>query len=256
MSVEIYGFLGKETDNLQERLIKKFVGLGFEIELDPATNLLGVSNASIPTIRIAILKIPSNLLRLSPNTPLLVEFEYYSIPKKDVLVAPKKIQNYTYLAYTRTAAGRSNTSGYMQMLLIAILASITNGKYYGLGDEKPTSGDAELQTIMTSLNNMEKNYQVLRNQYESKKNWSEKSHFLTYLNAIHNSPFFDEDATTFIGWHQPYNSELNQGITNPDKVVLKGQNLLVKWLKKMSWLEILGCLLMAYFLIALFKSEM
>ena len=256
MSVEIYGFLGKETENLEERLVNKFAELGFEIVLDPTKNLLGFSDVSaIPNVCMAILKIPNNLLRLSPNTPLFVGFEYYAVPKKDVLGAPRKIQNYTYLAYTRTAAGRSNANGYMQMLLIAILASITNGKYFGLGDEKAISGNEALQNIMTSLDDKEKNYQDLLAQYEIKKRWSEKNCLLTYLNSSYNSPFFDEDATPFIGWYQPYNSELNQPIKNPYKVVLKDQNFFIKWLKKQSWFEIVGYIGIIYFLIALVKSE-
>ena len=256
MSVEIFGFLGDRIDNLQERLIKKFEELGFEIKLDPSTNLLGFSNtSSMPAIHIAILKTPTNLLRLSPNTPLLVEFEYYATPKNDVLSAPRKIHNYSYLAYTRTAAGRSHASGYMQMMLIAILASISNGKYFGLGDEKPISGNEALQNIMTSLNNQEKNYQDLLAIYENKKRLSEKNYLLTYLNSSYNSPFFDEDATPFIGWHQPYNSDLNQRIKNPNKVILKDQNFFIKWLKRQSWFEIVGYIGIIYFLIALVKSE-
>ena len=256
MSVEIYGFLGNETENLQEKLIDKFGELEFEIALDPTTNLLGFSNTSgIPTIRIAILKTPSNLLRLSPNTPLIIEIEYYAIPKKDVTSAPRKIQNYSYLSYTRTSAGRSKASGYMQMLLIAILADISNGKYFGLGYEKPISGSIVVKNIITSLNNIEKKYQDLLANYENQKRWSEKSNLLTYLNANYNSPFFDEGTTPFIGWYQPYNSELNQCIKNPNKVVLKDQNLFIKWFKRQSWFEIVGYIVMIYFLIALIKSE-
>ena len=257
MSVEIFGFLGNQLDSLEERLIKKFEEFGFEIKLDPSTNLLGFSTtSSIPTIRIAILKTPNNLLRLSPNTPLFVGFEYYAVPKKDVLSAPRKIQNYSYLAYTRTSAGRSIPSGYMQMLLIAILASITDGKYFGLGDEKPTSGEATLKNILASLSNKEKNYQELLANYKNKKRWSEKSQLLTYLNASYNSPFFDEDAIPFIGWYQEYNSELNQPIKNLNKVILKNQNFFIKWFKRLSWFEILGYIVMVYFLIVLIKSEM
>lgn len=257
MSVEIYGFLGNETENLQEKLINKFGELGFEIALDPATNLLGFSNTSaIPTIRIAILKTPSNLLRLSPNAPLIVEFEYYATPKNDIRSAPRKIQNYSFLAYTRTSAGRSKTSGYMQMLLIAILADITNGKYFGLGDEKPISGNIALKNIITSLNNIEKRYQDLLTNYENQKKWSEKNYLLTNLNASYNSPFFDEGATAFIGWHQSYNPELTQRIQNPNKVVLNDQNFFIKWFKRQSWFEIIGYIFLFYFLIALIKSEM
>lgn len=253
MSVEIYGFLGDDTDNLQERLINKFSEMEFEITLDPAINLLGFSNTS--AIRIAILKTPSNLLRLSPNTPLLVEFEYYAIPKKDVIKAPRKIQNYSYLAYTRTSAGRSKASGYMQTLLIAILANITNGKFFGLGDERPISGDVAVRNTISSLNNIEKNYQELLAIYENEKRWSEKNHLLTYINASYNSPFFDEGATPYIGWDEPYNSKHNHCIKNPNKVVLPPPNFFIEWFKRQSWFEIIGYIFLLYFLIALIKAE-
>lgn len=256
MSVEIYGFLGEDILNIQQRFIEKFNDLGFEIALDPAANLLGFSSvSSISTIRIAILETPSDLLRLSPKTPLLVEIEYYAVAKKDVLNPPRKVQNYTYLAYSRTSAGRSNSSGYIQMLIIAILASISKGKYFSLGDKKPVSGDAAIEDILANLNAKEENYEALLATYKNKKTWHEKNNFLPTLNSSFNSPFFDEEAISFIGWNYQY-SGLDEPIKNRNKIALIDQNFFMKWLKRQSWFEIFGYLVMLYFLITLIKSEM
>jgi hypothetical protein len=150
MSVEYYAFLGNNLENIESRFIQEFKKSGFEIELHPDSQLLLTNSTGVSWIK--ILSIPPGLERAS-DSPYLAGFEYQISPRdldepRDPEWPPKKVKDWTYYVYTRTAAGRSESAAYMQAFTTAILAKITGGVVFDYSTDKVRSG----RTLASSLN--------------------------------------------------------------------------------------------------------
>ncbi|MEX8195151.1 hypothetical protein [Comamonas guangdongensis] len=156
MSICFEGFLGKEIQNIETRLIEEFSSLGFHIEIHPDVNLLDSKNFDV--LHIKVNKTPVCLKRISPATPLLVSFGYYSKRRDAALQTeegdpPRRVRKYSYRISTRTSAGRSFSAVHMQALTVAVLAKISNGRFHGDDDAEAVSGSAGLQKIVDELHN-------------------------------------------------------------------------------------------------------
>jgi hypothetical protein len=73
MSVVFYGFLGRDTQDLENRFLQEFACIGFEVVIHPQMKLLEANGGHLS---LAFVKTPPNLKRLHPDTPLLTDFEY------------------------------------------------------------------------------------------------------------------------------------------------------------------------------------
>lgn len=154
MSIVFYGFLGRDTQHLENRFVLEFARIGFEVEIHPKMKLLE-SNGS-GHIYLAFIKIPSHLKRMHPDVPLLAEFEYSACMRTSSFAQeegwpPRKVRRFTYEIFTRTASGRSAISLYAQALTVAILAKITNGQFFGDGASEAVSGSVELDSILAEI---------------------------------------------------------------------------------------------------------
>lgn len=157
MSVEIYAFLGSNAQELESRLIESLKGIGFRIGLHPEMELL----RSNPTgcMSIAIFETPPTLKRLAPGVPLLTSFGY-SVTQPDPSASrshwpPKGVKKHSYEIYTRTSAGRSRSSYFMQAFTAAILAKETDGYFWVNGDAKAISGKKAFDKIVAELHGLD-----------------------------------------------------------------------------------------------------
>lgn len=162
MSIEIYAYLGGQTNNLEERVIHAFNEIGFKISFHPETNLLHTDPSGC--IDICIHEIPSNIPRAQENTPLIVSFGYSAAQKsessknededEDVWLPPEA-ENYTYEIYTRTSAGRSLAASFMQAYTAAILSKITDGYFLSYdGTSEAISGELAVKKITSEMNSL------------------------------------------------------------------------------------------------------
>ena len=147
MSIEICAFLGPNLDNLELRYIAAFKRAGFTIELHPKLGLLQSNSAGYMCV--AILETPPALKRLAPEAPLLASFGYIVEPHSHsegmVKRVPKSFKECSYEIYTRTSAGRSRSSYFMQAFTAAILAKETGGHVLFEGDKRTLQGGAALK---------------------------------------------------------------------------------------------------------------
>lgn len=151
MSIDIYGFLGPDTQDLESRVIQGFKNLGFSAVIHPGMRLLE-SNPS-GCLYISFIETPPRIGRICAGVPLLLGFGY-SVVKRGAKSAgwpPKKVKQYAYEVCTRTAAGRSTASYFAQALTVAILAKETNGYFYINGNDAAVPGDSGLELIQGEL---------------------------------------------------------------------------------------------------------
>lgn len=224
MSIDIYGFLGSNTLDLESRVIQSFAHLGFSAVLHPEINLL--ESNSTGCLYISFIKTPSKLKRVYHDSPLLFGFGYsVSMNTKKKYRSdgwpPKNVKQYEYEVSTRTSAGRSTGNYFAQALTVAILANETNGYFYINGDDAAIPGNLALERIIGELNS-----------------------------AIDRT--FDLGAYPFEAW-PPIDS--NASFTWPEPIVstqhqypVNARNLRPKWLQ-FSVMEGLGLALLLYFLI-------
>lgn len=170
MSISIQTFLGPETDDLNHRFIRAFADLGFSVELHPEFVL--TESPPIGALYLNITGTPSRICRLEPDAPLLVAFGYGVSPsdrrgqKQRARLGVKS--PCSYVAGSRTSAGRSPAAGAMQMLAMAILAKETGGYLYADGDELSVKGDVAVELAMQALARFEKfNFDAYAHRFES-----------------------------------------------------------------------------------------
>lgn len=152
MSIDIYGFLGSDTQDLESRVIQAFKKLGFSAAIHPEMRLLE-SNPS-GSLYISFTETPPQIGRVCTGVPLLLGFGY-SVEKKRAKSAgwpPKKVKQYAYEVCTRTSAGRAIADYFAQALTVAILAKETNGYFYINGDDMAVPGYLGLERILGELN--------------------------------------------------------------------------------------------------------
>lgn len=152
MSIDVYGFLGSDTQDLELRVIQTYKSLGFTVAIHPEMNCLE-SNPSA-SLYISFTETPPQIGRVCHGVPLLLGFGY-SVGKRGARSAgwpPKKVKQYAYEVCTRTSAGRSIADYFAQALTVAILAKETNGYYYINGDDVAVPGDLGLERILGELN--------------------------------------------------------------------------------------------------------
>lgn len=153
MSVVFYGFLGRDTQDLENRFLQEFACIGFEVVIHPQMKLLEANGGHLS---LAFVKTPPNLKRLHPDTPLLTDFEY-SVSRRTSTFAqergwpPRRVRRYTYEICTRTASDRSTTSYFAQALTVGILSKITNGQLLEDGECEIVSGPEGLDSILKNL---------------------------------------------------------------------------------------------------------
>ena len=155
MSITIYGFLGNELENIQERLINKFKALEFEIVLAPNTNLIfGVPDG---LLNVKINRTPKNLRRISANTALAIQVDFHITPRANVTECdgewpPDGVGDYTYEIFSRSASGRTNAHYYIQALIVVILASLTKGYSFFDDQDNACTGEDAVEGLIRSLN--------------------------------------------------------------------------------------------------------
>ena len=151
MSIDVYGFLGSDIQDLELRVIQTFNGLGFSVAIHPEMNLLE-SNPSA-SLYISFIETPPHISRVCHGVPLLLGFGY-NVGKRGARSAgwpPKKVKQYAYEVCTRTSAGRSLADYFAQALTVAILVKETNGYFYINGDDVAVPGDLGLERILGEL---------------------------------------------------------------------------------------------------------
>lgn len=154
MSIVICGFLGHETQDLENRVVQEFAELGFKVAIHPDMNLLQQNDDE--SLYLAFIETPAYLKRSYPGVPLLAGCGYYvsrnaAGANADNRNKPVDNENCTYQVCTRTSAGRSLSGFYAQALTVAILSKITGGQFYVEGHEDVVSGEAGLEKILMEL---------------------------------------------------------------------------------------------------------
>lgn len=151
MSITISAFLGKRTDDLEARFINAFSSLGFDVQLHPELTLTSSPEGGVLYLRIT--KTPPAFLRLEPTTPLLTAFEF-GVQKRgkkeprSMQWPPRGVGVYSYVASSRTAAGRSDCAAAMQIISMAILAKESDGYFHADGEEVASPGELALNLAM------------------------------------------------------------------------------------------------------------
>lgn len=151
MSIDIYGFLGSETRDIELRVLQSFRSLGFSVAIHPEMQLLESNQSG--ALYLTFTETPPQLERIRKDLPLLVGFGF-SVSKRTTRAAgwpPKNVKQYSFEICTRTSSGRSPADYFAQALLVAILAKETNGYFYVNGDEKAVSGASGLEQIQGEL---------------------------------------------------------------------------------------------------------
>lgn len=170
MSINIITFLGPETDGLHDRFIQAFDRLGFRVQLHPELRLTESPPGEV--LYLSIIATPPQIRRLEPDAGLLVAFGYgVSAPgmNGDGQRARKGGKGrYGRVAVSRTSAGRSPAAGAMQMLVMAILARESGGKFRCDGDQGRLSGEAAVEVAVQQLSHFEKfNFDAYAHRFES-----------------------------------------------------------------------------------------
>lgn len=204
MSIEIYAFLGSNVDGLKSCLVESLKCIGFTIELHPELDLLH----SNPTgcLSVAILETPPTLKRIAPGVPLLASFGY-SVTRRDSSTTevdwpPRGVKEHSYEIYTRTSAGRSRSSYFMQAFTAAILAKETGGYVWVNGDAKAVTGKSALKKVLSELDNLDGSAQGLRDlmaTLEKKHGIAEANRFGRSMHQ-HLDSAFDIGAFPFNTW--------------------------------------------------------
>lgn len=198
MSIEIYAYLGPHLDDLESRLLGAFEALGFKVALHPEMDLMCPN--PLMSLALAVYETPPDLKRISPSIPLFAEFGYQideAANTKGKL--PKGVRQCTYVVYTRTSAGRSRVSYFMQALTAAILAKETDGAYWCLGDPKAVSGDNAIERVITELRGLEGQASRARKQLQLFEN-ADKADALLKVWRESADPAFDINAIPFREW--------------------------------------------------------
>ena len=151
MSIEIYAFLGDQLDDLEARL---FEDVGFGITLHPETRILEPNAHAALYLRLDAA--PHDLNRIAPDTPLLLSFGYgvaqATLNKhRNPQWPPPGVKSHTHEIVTRTSNGRSPADAIAQSLTAAVLAKITVGYYYVLGERQAIPGGAALEQVIQEL---------------------------------------------------------------------------------------------------------
>lgn len=154
MSICVYAFLGKNIEDLQTRVIQGFSAIDFHLQFRPETDLLATQPDGCLYVRLD--QAPAHLNRVSPETALLLAFEYeVSMREKNASREdgwpPKIARNCTAIVSTRTASGRSPAAYYIQALTLAIMAKESGGHFYVDVDDKPVSGKEGLDKTIREL---------------------------------------------------------------------------------------------------------
>ncbi|WP_156794621.1 hypothetical protein [Herbaspirillum seropedicae] len=170
MSISIQTFLGPETDDLNHRFVHAFADLGFSVELHPESVL--TESPPVGALYLKITGTPSRICRLEPDVPLLVAFGYgvsHSRRRRQKQRARLGGKSpCSYVAGSRTSAGRSPAAGAMQMLAMAVLAKETGGYLYADGYEVSVKGDTAVELAMQELAHFEKfNFDAYAHRFES-----------------------------------------------------------------------------------------
>lgn len=151
MSIDIYGFLGSDFDDLEARVVRAFKAIGFSVEIHPDMRLLE-SNSS-GCLYLSFTETPSQVTRVQADLPLLLGFGYVVTKRTSGSPGwpPKGVNKFRYEVCTRTSAGRSYADYFAQALIVAILAKETNGFYYVNGDDAAVPGDRGLENVLGEL---------------------------------------------------------------------------------------------------------
>ncbi|RZT05792.1 hypothetical protein SAMN05216319_4909 [Duganella sp. CF402] len=154
MSICVHAFLGTNIEDLQARVIQCFRALDFQVQFQPETNLLETPSGSCLYVRLD--QTPAQLKRVSPDTPLLVAFEYeVSMREKNATREdgwpPKIARKCTAIVSTRTASGRSRAAYYAQALTLAIMAKESGGHFYVDVDDETITGNEGLAKTIREL---------------------------------------------------------------------------------------------------------
>lgn len=204
MSIDIYAFLGGDLLDIEARLVAGFREAGFRIALHPEIKLLE-PNASA-CLYISILETPAFLERISPGTPLLVGFAYSPLIANEKAATstdwpPPKVRKYSYEIQTRSAAGRSTSTYFIQALTAAILASKTKGQFFIGGASGAISGSAGLSKILTELQNMKKTSQWMGNLATQLETMDTQEDRVLLSRIAQGIPCqFDDGAFPFTAW--------------------------------------------------------
>ncbi|MBP7646568.1 MAG: hypothetical protein KA751_07415 [Comamonas sp.] len=153
MSIVFRGFLGQDTQNIENRFVLEFARIGFEVAIHPDMKLLG---SNFGHLCLVLIKIPPNIKCLDPDTPLLTEFEYSASMRTSPMAQeggwpPRRVRQYTYEIFSRTASGRTTSSYFAQAFTVAILAKITNGQFLADGSSEAVSGQSGLESVLAEL---------------------------------------------------------------------------------------------------------
>jgi hypothetical protein len=157
MSIDIYGFLGSDTQDMESRFIQTFKSLGFSVAIHPEMSLLE-SNSS-GSLYLAFTETPPQIERIRRGVPLLFGFGF-GVSQRAPRSAgwpPKKVNEYVYEVCTRSSSGRSIADYFAQALTVAILAKETNGYFYINGDDAAVPGKLGLERILGELNRIADN---------------------------------------------------------------------------------------------------
>lgn len=204
MSIEIYAFLGPNLNDLRSRVLNAFERIGFKLSLHPEMDFL-CSN-STGCLCLSILETPPFLKRFSPGRALLCSFGY-NASQRDESVSqtdwpPKGVKSCGYEIYTRTSAGRSRSSYFIQALTVSILAKETGGYVWVNGDARAVSGKTAFSRVVAELHGIDasvKNLQDLKEKIEKQHGVAEANRF---GRTMHNSldAAFDVGAYPFSTW--------------------------------------------------------
>jgi hypothetical protein len=157
MSIDIYGFLGSDTRDVESKVLQSFTSLGFSVAVHPEMSLLE-SNPS-GSLYLTFTETPPQIGRVRNGVPLLLRFGFVVSKRTERSAGwpPKKVEEYSYEVSTRTSSGRSNADYFAQALTVAILAKETSGYFYVNGDEVAISGELGLERILGELNRIADN---------------------------------------------------------------------------------------------------
>lgn len=204
MSIDIYAFLGSDLHDLETRLVAGFREAGFRIALHPEIKLLE-PNASA-CLYLSVLETPAFLERISPGTPLLVGFGYSPLIANEKTATstdwpPRNVRKYSYEIQTRSAAGRSTGTYFIQALTAAILASETKGQFFIGGAPGAIPGKAGLSKTLTELQSMKETSQWMGNLATELETMDTQEDRVLLSRIARGIPCqFDDGAFPFTAW--------------------------------------------------------